>query len=388
MRIEDQYIAEKTAAETRLLSSVDEAIANGILLEAQLDELRKNFAEEIKNAKGSASIDSRKFEEEKRKKTTDEYHTINTLLQTVSAQLETFHASTGWFGIVKNKMSTQDIQILTAQTTLINTLCTKADSEYQLSTLIRDTKNLTYKNNIWAKRAKFIAISVVTAVAVATLMTMMMFPAIGIPAAFCAIPLALQSLGSFFYLCKPATTSFNIPFLGSVSTPISGGSIGTMVMPVGYGIEAAVKSAKNSRASAAQLTQTATINELSRRLALSLEKKTGQDDVKSFLKTVINQATKMHNEGLKCFLYENQQSKIKKARMILEETAKIIEKESLPTSVNDLLSTPVYENKNYGDLLNAQRKTIIRRESSLWKAVKEETSTTLSIKARPLASFG
>lgn len=236
-----------------------------------------------------------------------------------------------------------------------------------LSQLIENASQLEYNVStarIWLRRGAFVLGCLLAGTAITCLMMLVMTPAICIPAAFFIAIKAILAIPAFIGIGKAVTTTtnvnmgtFNVPFTTQVPS-----TIGAVMMPA-MGISQVRKLSilNPKREVAARNMQAATINSLYVQLKKQVSA-LSNSEVKTFLLSVVDRAGTMYNEGMTSWTHETQQSKMRKARLILKETAKIVESDEIPANIKSLLSTKINNEHNFGDLLNSQRNS-----STFWK---------------------
>lgn len=309
---------------------------------------------------------------------------IATLAETLKNYLEAIQCTTT-FNFKTCKMSDKSMGVLEAQITAMEEMRELSPSSEittprnYLSTCIVNASRMTYdvsQKRVWARRAKLLLTGLVIAALVITVALLVMTPGVNIAAiAVCSL-LALKATLALFKLHAPVFVHTTIP-VGSMHLPVTAQVPGSLA-PVTSGFSATLARkfaiCNPTREVAARNMQAATINHLTGELKkkIILLKESG---VKIFLLSVVDKADRLYNAGVGARFHETQQSKMQKARMILEITAKIIEKiiedNTLPNTVDELLEKKVKGDYTYGQVLNAQRNASLfsNRTSRLFKAI-------------------
>lgn len=275
-------------------------------------------------------------------------------------------------GFKRNKLNDQDMLVLKAQADGIHGMREKLRSDTMsldnLSQLINDAAQMEYQVSyakVWLRRGIALVGGLVSAALTVGVVALMMSPAVHIGAAIAAVPTMLAAALAFFYARSPVTTSTSVNLNGypvNVSTPVPStlGVAGAGIVSVSLFHKLRVTNPKKEEA--ARMLAVGTINQLTDQLKIKIEA-LSDTTVKDFLLSVINEADKMYNAGAQSWFYEMRVSKMQKARLILRETAKLLE-EKAANSVNEILSRQInvtgHEFKlcyTFQQLLNAQRNT-------------------------------
>lgn len=240
-----------------------------------------------------------------------------------------------------------------------------------LSELIADAAKLEYQISylcVWLRRILFFVGSLLAAATAIAITTILMTPGVNIGAALVTIPSMLLASLAFFYLRKPVfmPESFNV---GEIDFNVKVPMFSTLFTGVagGYGIHFLKKLSiiNKPREIAARNLAAGTVNCLTHELTKKVDAISNNDNVKKFLLAVIKKAEDMYNDGAKSTIYERRTSRMQKGRLILSETAKLIEaniideKTTVQTILDQKIAGSLY---TYGQLLNAQRDTF-----SFWK---------------------
>lgn len=257
---------------------------------------------------------------------------------------------------------------------------TVAAPKAKLSALIDEAEKLEYdvpKWKIWARRALFVLGALVTSSIAIAIACCLMTPGVNILTALVMVPTALTAILAFIYLHKPVSvnesshmTMDGIP-INVTGQMTLGASLGAL-LPMAMAFNPMRKHStiiNPPREIAARNLQAATINKLSSELIKEIKKlnDSTHSDVKKFMLSVVYKTEKMYNAGVSSCFYESQSTKLQKARMILRETAKIVESDNIPKTVDEILCLEVANKvKNrkgnitnakitYGHILNIQR---------------------------------
>lgn len=301
--------------------------------------------------------------------TKSEYQSIARDINSVSALIEATKntlekiKSTKTCGITTRKMSDHDIDVLRLQSisiTQVKNLFSQEDKDHQpaLSQLIEKAGQCAYHTStlhIWLRRARLILTGLLGAAAAITVIAALMTPGVNIVVAIPLVLKTLQSIGAFFFLCKSATVSMT---LFGCSIPVAvPATLGSAVSgALGLTIAKKMSITAKPREIAATNTQVATLDILTDQLQKRIQfLKNADNSVTLFLLAVVDEANKMLKEGAASLLHETATSKMKKACLILQETAKLIEAKTLPDSVSALLASNTSLRCTYAQLLNAQR---------------------------------
>lgn len=339
---------------------------------------------------------------------TQDFNTLSKYVSTLEKYLLSIQYSTK-LGLIKiNKMSAQDMLVLEAQAVGVRKMRDWVTNEMpapvvdrrarrapipapaadgrayrasspepqaiqpdQLSALIDEAKTMDYNVStarVWMRRAGFVLGSLIAAAAAITLVAVLMTPAGSISAAvLLGLKVALPAFLGFLGVIHPVTTTTNIN-MGIFNVPVTTPVPSTIGM-LGAGMAGLFSLRKSGilnpqREEDARNTQAATVNQLTDSLRKKINAVDGHHaEVKNFLLDVVDYADKLFNEGVSSWTHETQKSKMQKARLILRETAKIIE-DQIPNDIHALLSTPINGSRyTFSDLLNSQRNNV----STLWK---------------------
>ncbi len=235
-----------------------------------------------------------------------------------------------------------------------------------LSQLIIEAGELEYKiskKRIWMRRAMLVVTCLVAASITAAFCACLMVPGLNIGAALLLVPKVLQSVCAFIYLGNGAFMQETFKFDGmreTVNIPVF-----MTAWPIFAAITAFFSASKihittKPREVAARDLQVATVNKLASDLTKNINALTDlvvTAEVKTFLLATVTAAITLYNSGATSLFREAQTSKMAKARLILSETAKIIEGK-IPETVADLLAVTVGQSeRDFGDLLRSHRNT-------------------------------
>ncbi|MCX7122032.1 MAG: hypothetical protein NTZ67_09740 [Gammaproteobacteria bacterium] len=225
---------------------------------------------------------------------------------------------------------------------------------------------------IWARRTALVLGCLVAAAAAIAITCAIMTPGVNIITALVMVPVALTGILAFLGLHKPVSIAKNTKIdIDGISMNISGSlpvmaSLGALI-PGAMALKAVLKDStiiKPPRETTARNLQAATLNILTDTLIKKIELLSDEThkEVKAFLLGVVEKTDKMYNKGVGNLFHESQTTRIKKAQMILRETAKIMEKDKIPETVSEILNSKVSftvnkENKEleYSHVLNIQR---------------------------------
>ncbi len=356
MSFSETYIAnqngeKQTAVETAVLSIEEDLAA----LTERLNALNASMS----NLTGRIT--------QERQDLLRERQSVEKLIETTRAYLKSLEAN-HLLGFATNKISDTDLAILEAQAKQVRTL--RAIEERNLSQLINDAATMQYTVPGWKKwlrrSSKVLGHLVCASIAVAGAVALMT-PGVNIVAAAVMVPTMFVSAAAFLHLHKAATTSAAIqfgPFPVNLTTPV----------PSTLGIDAAavygaalfnkVRVTNPLREETAENNRIAMTNHLIDNLKNKIKLLSDeQAEVKMFLLSVVKKADQMFNEGARGWFYETRNSKMRKASLILRETAKLLERVDMPSTVGAVLNTRINgEDYRFGELLNAQR-----NKFSFWK---------------------
>lgn len=349
----------------------------------------------------------------------DDQKKLKFLLDALSTYIKEIEYS--WKGILRNnRMCDNDIRILELQATNlfkvfgspavasasvspvdqkenkspvlseVSLLSSEDDKKKPINTLSQliieagECEYKTSKKRIWMRRAMLVVTCLVAASITAAFCACLMVPGLNIGAALLLVPKVLQSVCAFIYLGNGAFMQETFKFDGmreTVNIPVF-----MTAWPIFAAITAFFSASKihittKPREVAARDLQVGTVNKLASDLTKNINALTDfvvTAEVKTFLLATVTEAIKLYNSGATSLFREAQTSKMDKARLILSETAKIIESENIPETVDDLLANAV-DSFTLFDLLNSQRNstTFWKSTSSTFdriiKAAKENT---------------
>ncbi len=332
------------------------------LLQGKLNQLRKKLINSIDNLSDATE-------------TLEDSGTLETQINTLTTYLKKIEC-TNKCSFKFNKMSEKDIAVLEQQALVIRKMSTVLGFQKtaardegtvpanpptdKLSELIHDAAKMEYDvsyKRIWLRRGILLLGGLLAVAAAVTTVCILMTPGVNIAAAAVMIPVTIKSVLAFFYMCKPAvvTTAIN---MGGYPVTVAANVPSTLGVPaagiMGLSLFSKLRVTNPEREEAARNMQAATMNALTDRLNSKI-RALKDGDVKNFLASVVKQADKMYNAGVGSRFHESQSSKMYKARIILRETAKIIERENIPSSVKDLLEIKINDGKTYAQIINLQR---------------------------------
>ena len=372
MYTEDFLRAKDAEKNEQLKKQYQRLQAEFIFWNNQLAQLQTTIAEKVQANTPSDQLQT-------------EWQEIAALTETLKNYLEAIKCTT-IFNFKTCKMSDKSMGVLEAQVTAMEEMRELLPSSdvlttprNHLSTCIANASRMTYdvsQKRVWARRAKLLLTGLVIAALVITVALLVMTPGVNIAAIAVSSLLAIKATLALFKLHAPVFVHTTIP-VGSMHLPITAQVPGSLA-PVTSGFSATLARkfaiCNPTREVAARNMQAATINHLTGELNKKISA-LKEGDVKTFLLSVVDKADRMYNAGVGARFHETQQSKMQKARMILEVTAKIVEGDALPNSVNELLERKVKGNYTYGQLLNTQRNASLlrNRTSRFFKAVSDKT---------------
>lgn len=306
--------------------------------------------------------------------TVSDIETLTKLIDTLNSYLEVIKFGSILGDKINKKMSENDIGVLKSQVAVMKKMRTIISAEEtlpvarrasiqssdKLSQLIADAGLQEYnvtRTQVWARRGITLLTGLVFAVAAVAAVAFLMTPAGHITAAAAGVVIALRAAAAFFGIGKAPIAQTHLSIGGypvniAATVPSTAGAL----LPAFFGAFLAKKLRFTSpvREEAARNMQAATINTLTNDLNKQI-RLLPDGEVKTFLLKVVENADKMYNDGVNSWFHESQQSKMKKARLILAEVAKVVEGR-VPATVQDILNLKINNSSySFGQLLNAQR---------------------------------
>lgn len=361
--LEDILASENADKKAALIKQYQELQLHVFFFEEKIAELRDKLTGLIVNQLPDNVVNNETQE------VVRDIETLTKLIDTLKAYLEVIKSGS-ILGFKTKKMSGNDIAVLEHQVKVMQKMrALIATSEDQnaapqasdkLSKLIDDSKKLEYdvtRTRVWMRRGINLLTGLVAAIAVVAVVAFMMTPAGHITAAAAGVVIALRAAAAFFGIGKApiAHAHLNVgPFPLDISAPVPSNVAAVAPAFFGAALVAKLKITNPPREKAARNMQAATIN----KLIDDLNKKINalpDGEVKTLLLKVVENADKMYNAGVGSWFYESQKLKMKKARLILCEVAKIVEG-VIPENEYALLNTKINNSMyTFGQLLNAQR---------------------------------